>query len=479
MSGDEERFSKDDQVEVVDKLLNELGVDDDMRKDLMDSGRISSDLLKVASSEQVRRRMEIEKSISRLRDSLNLLERNVTQIESSIDRIERDLIPVVLSFLVSLKGNLVNIRNTVIDESKRQAKTNLQATFADTTVRKLVEDKFTPLEQSLSSDMSAPIMEKVREITDGFKDFLKLTVDEMTNLKASVEDFTQRTSTELEFLTKELSMKPKVEVPKEIQEELTTLKRKAEQLQHELDLSLQKLENREAEIIALQTNLAATQLRKDNLEESLESLRKAPTSDPAALTELRQKIKTMEAQEDLLQKEMTSLKQTAQVKDESIANLKSSLAQKELECADYKQKISALESEIGGISTKDGEIDELRARVRALESGDTVRELDRMRAEVDRLKASNDRLANDHTQMKQSKDYTEARLDGYIAVMGSAEKTKAFLILEDNKEISLSELRKSLGVSPAIVTQWADDFVKLGIARLEDDRLILSLESNR
>ncbi len=479
MPGDEERFSKDDQERVVDKLLNDLGVDDDMRKDLVDSGRISSDLLKVASSEQVRRRMEIEKSISRVRDSLNLLERNVTQIESSIDRIERDLIPVVLQFLVSLKGNLVNVRNTVIDQSKRQAKTNLQATFADTTVRKLVEEKFIPLEESLSSDMSAPIMEKVRELTDGFKDFLKLTIDEMTNLKASVEDFTQRTSTELEFLTKELSMKPKVEVPKEVQEQVTELKRKSEKLQHELDLTLQKLENREAEIIALQTNLAATQLRKDSLEESLESLRSAPSIDSTVVVELRQKVKTLEAESEILQKQIAEAQETLRGKDEELTELRSRFAQKELEVEDSKQKVSSLETEIGSFGTRIEELDELRTRVRTLESGDTIRELERMRSEVDRLKASNERLTNDHDEMKKQKEYTEARMEGYFGLMNSAEKTKAFLILEDNKEITLRELGRSLGVSPAIISQWADDFVKLGLAILQDDRLILSIGDSK
>ncbi|MFW9955653.1 MAG: hypothetical protein ACFFD3_13980, partial [Candidatus Thorarchaeota archaeon] len=284
MSDDDEKFSKDDQDSVVNNLLSELGVDRDMRKELVDSGRASSDIMKVASAEQVRRRMEIEKSIERLRDTMNLLERNITQVENSIDRIERDLIPVVLAFLVSLKGNLVNIRNAVIDESRRGAKTNLQSTFVTTTVKPIVEERFSPVEESLSSEMSTPILEKMREITDGFKDVLKLTLDEMSNLKSAIEDFTQRSSTEMEFLTKELSMKPKVETPKDVENKLAELSRKSEELQNELDLSLQKLENREAEIIALQSNLAATKVRNESLEATVESLKAAPVADTALVT---------------------------------------------------------------------------------------------------------------------------------------------------------------------------------------------------
>ncbi len=477
MTGDDEQYSKDDQEKVVDQLLSDLGVDDAMRKELVESGRASSDLLKVASSEQVRRRMEIEKSTERLRDSLNLLERNVTQIENSIDRIERDLIPVILSFLVSLKGSLVNIRNTVIDESKRQAKTHLQATYADTTVRKLVEEKFAPIEESLSSEMSAPIMDKVREIVDGFKAFLNVTMDEMTNLKLIFEDYTQRTGTEIEFLTKEVSMKPKVEVPKEVQQEIEELKRTIEQLQHELDLTMQKVENRDAEIIALQTNLAATKLRNESLEESLEELRLSPTVDSGALVELRQKITVMEAEEDLLRKQLEEAKEVSNQKDEVIAELKARLTMKELAIQDFKQKITALEAELDNVSSKLGEIDELRAQIRTLESGEPMRELERMKAEVARLSAANQRLTNDHNEMKKQKEYAEARIQGYLGLMNSAEKTKAFLILEDNGEITLRELARSLGVSPAIISQWSDDFERLGLAKKVDDRLVLAIGS--
>jgi chromosome segregation ATPase len=476
MSGDEDRFSKGDHDGVIDKLLDELGVDNDMKKELVDSGRVSSDLLKVASAEQVRRRMEIEKSIDRVRDSLNMLERDVAQIENSVDKIERDLVPVVLSFLVSLKGSLVNIRNTVIDQSKRQAKTNLQATFADTTVRSIVQDKFLPVEESLSSEMSAPIMDKIREITDAFKAFLKVAMDEMTNLKETVEDYTQRTSTEMEFLTRELSMKPRIEVPKDVQDEMSALKRNMEEASHELKILDQRLENREAEIIALQTDLAATKLRNDNLEETLTKLRSAPTADVTIVTELRQTIKALEAQQEILERKLAESHAAVDSGGADIAQLKQKLAEKEIEVGDYQQKAARLESEVNSFGEKLEEIDELRARVRTLESGDAMRELERTRSEADRLKASNERLQNDHDDMKSKMEYAEARLNGYLSLMGSTEKTKAFLILEDSKEITLREVARSLGVSPAIMTQWAEDFVRLGLARIVDGtKMVLTI----
>ncbi len=476
MSRDERDLQKDDQESVVDQLLNDLGVDKDMRKELVDSGRVSSDLLKVASAEQVRRRMGIESSIDRLRDSMNLLERNATQVESAIDSIERDLIPVVLSFLVSLKGNLVNVRNSVIDESKKYAKTNLHLNFVNTTLKKVVQDTFIPMEESLSSEMSAPVLEKIREITDSFREVLKLTLDELSTLKARVEDYSQRTSTELEFLTKELSMKPKVEIPKEVETQLSDLTRNRDSLQSELTLTLQKLENREAEILALQTNLASTKARNDGLEEAFESLKSKPIADGAVVSELRQNVRALETEVELLQKRITESDELTSSRDDQIADLREQLAKKDLESKDYREKISRLEVEAAGAQERQVEMDELKARVRSLESGDSMRELERMRSEVDRLTASNSRFVADYNTMKEKMEYTEQRLQGYLGLMESTEKTKAFRILEDSKEITIREIARSLGVSPAIMTQWAEDFVRLGLAWIVDDtKLVLAI----
>ena len=170
---------------VVDELLEELGVDDSLKKELIDSGRLQTDVFMVESAEQVRRRLEIERSAERLRDSLVLLERNMMNVDATIDRVERDLVPVVLSFLVGLKGNLVNIRTTIIGRSKRRAKTNLQAAYVETEVKSIVEEEFEKVEETLTTGMSAPIMEKVKDITDGLKGSMKTTFEEMTTLKTS------------------------------------------------------------------------------------------------------------------------------------------------------------------------------------------------------------------------------------------------------------------------------------------------------
>jgi predicted nucleic acid-binding Zn-ribbon protein len=473
----EEHSEREDRDGVVDKLLTDLGVDNDMRKELMDSGRMSGDVLKVASADQVRRRMEIDKGLERLRDSMNLLERNITQIENAIDRIERDLIPVVLSFLVGLKGDLVNLRTTVIARSKRRAKTNLQAQFVETEVKSIVTDEFSTIEETLTSGMSAPILEKIREITDGFRAVVKLGMDEISTLKAGVDDFSQRTSTELEFLTKELGMKPKVEVPREVAQQLKDLTRKCEELQQQLSLSAQKLENREAEIIALQSNLAATKARNESLEEALETARTTPSVDAEVLGELRQEIRTLETTKAVLDKKLADSDNLLEINEERMAHLREDLAKKELEAEDYRRRATASEEEISKMKDRLLEVDELKARVRSLESGDTMRELERVRSEMERASGSLSRLTNDHAAMKTKLEFTEKKLAGYLGLMQSSEKTKAFLMVEESGELSIKEIGRSLGVSAASVSKWAEDFERLGIARIVDGtKLVLTLK---
>ena len=226
---------------VVDDLLTELGVDDELRQELIDSGRMSSDVMRVESADQVRRRMAIDKSIQRLQDSISLLERNILTVDGSIDRIERDLVPVVLSFLVGLKGNLVTMRSDIVSRSKRAAKTNLQSSFIGTDVKPIVEEEFLKVEESLTTGMSTPILEKVRDVTESLKEAMKITYEELSSLKSNIDDFTQRSITEVEFLASELGMKPRVEVPKEMADKMKAVERRVEELTHELALSTQKV----------------------------------------------------------------------------------------------------------------------------------------------------------------------------------------------------------------------------------------------
>ncbi|MHA1735796.1 MAG: hypothetical protein ACTSV8_05430, partial [Candidatus Thorarchaeota archaeon] len=193
--------------DVVEQLLSELGVDEEMRRELVESGRASEDILKVEPAAQVRRRLDMEKSIERVRQSLSQVERSLMTVDAAIDRIERSLVPVVLSFLVNLKGNLVSLRTTVIGRSKRKAKTNLQETFVESVVKPVAEEEFAKIEETLTSGMSAPIMEKLEEISEDLSTSVRAAQEDLAALKASLDDYTQKTVSEVEFLTKELSLK--------------------------------------------------------------------------------------------------------------------------------------------------------------------------------------------------------------------------------------------------------------------------------
>lgn len=458
---------------VVDDLLTELGVDDEMRQELIESGRMTSDVMRVESADQVRRRMEIDKSIEKLQDSISLLERNMMTIDGSIDRIERDLVPVVLSFLVGLKGNLVAMRGDIVSRSKRAAKTNLQSTFIENDVKPLVEAEFGRVEESLTTGMSTPILEKVRDVTESLKEAMKITYEELTSLKSNIDDFTQRATTEVEFLASELGMKPRVEIPKEVAEKMKAMERRVEELSHELTLSTQKIETRESEIESLRKDNVSFKVINEELEEELATLKAAPQADQEVLVELRQNVKTLEASRDLLTEKVAEEEARANTALQRTKELSDDAAKKDLMIGDLNAQIRKLEDEKTKTADRLAEMEDIRARLRSFESGDKARELERLKADHERAAANLERANADLEETKAKLAHTQETLEGYLDLMDSTEKTKAYLMVEEHGEMSIREIARSLGVAPAIVMKWADEFQALALAWVVDGQKLV------
>jgi len=470
---DKDEFEKADRTGVVDGLLTELGVDDEMRSELIESGRMSSDVMRVESADQVRSRMELDTSIERLRDSLSMLERNILTVDGTIDKIERVLVPVVLSFLVGLKGNLVSMRSDIVSQSKRKAKTNLQSMFIDTVVKQIVEREFIRVEESLTSGMSTPILEKIRDITDEMKGSMEHTLEELSTLKGGVDDYTQRTTTEMEHLSTKVGMKPRIEVPKEVEERLTKFEQEVDRLKTELSLEKQKLENRLKENEELRRNVAELKVRNDDLEDTLMGIKAAPKVDQEVLVELRQKVKSLEASSDVLQEKIKEAEANAQASELKATEYTADISRKEIEIGDLQTKIRQLEEEMGSTGTRLSEMEELRARLRSYESGDKARELERIRTELERTTANLERMTSDFEDVKGKLAHSEETIDGYMGLMDSTEKTKAFLMVEEHGEMAIREIARSLGVAPAIVMKWAEEFQTLGIAWVVDGKTLV------
>jgi len=458
---------------VVDGLLSELGVDDEMRHELVQSGRMSSDVMRVESAAQVRHRLELDESIERLRDSLSLLERNIMTVDGTIDKIERDLVPVVLSFLVGLKGNLVSMRGDIVSRSKRKAKTNLQSMYVDTEVQPIVDEEFIRVEESLTSGMSTPILEKMRDITEGMKESMKLTLNELSTLKGSVDDFTQRATTEVEFLSTELGMKTRVEVPKEIETQIKQLETNLEELKQELNFERKKTETRDLENSELRKSLAELKVRNDDLEDTLMGLQAAPKVDQETLAELRHTLKSLEASNEMLEKKIKELEAFNETTEKKAKDYLGQISKKELEIGELNTKIRQLEDDMGKSGARLDEMEELRARLRSYESGDKARELESTKTELERVSASLTRLTGDFEETKAKLIHTEETLDGYLSLMDSTEKTKAFLMVEEHGEMLIREIARSLGVAPAIVMKWAEEFQTLGIAWVIDGNTLV------
>ena len=464
---------------VVDELLTELGVDNEMRQELIDSGRMSSDVMRVESADQVRRRIEIDKSIEKLQDSIGLLERNIMNVDGSVDRIERDLVPVVLSFLVGLKGNLVSMRGDIVSRSKRAAKTNLQTTYIDNDVKPIVDDEFRKVEDSLTSGMSTPILEKVRDLTETLKEAMKVTYEELSTLKSSIDDFTQRSTTEVEFLYSELGMKPRVEVPKDMADKMKIIERRIEELTQELSIAQQKVQTRESEIGTLRKDNATLKVVNEELEDELATLKATPQTDVEVLSELRQTAKTLEASRDLLQEKATEYEARSITAEQRGKEYSDDIAKKDLQIGDLKTRVRQLEDEKAKTADRLIEMEEIRARLRSYESGDKARELEMLKTEFERTSANLERATTDLTESKTKLEHAQETIEGYLDLMDSTEKTKAFLMVEEHGEMSIREIARSLGVAPAIVMKWAEEFQSLGIAWVVDGQTLVHRDHKR
>ncbi len=464
-----------DERKVVEELLAEMGVDSEKMRELVESGQLPADILKVESADQVRRRLEIERSSERLREALKQLQDKLDDLDTVVDRVERDVVPVILSFLVGLKGNLVSLRSTIIGRSKRLAKTNLQATFVDTEVKRVVEEEFASIEETLTTGMSAPILDKVRELTDVLKESMKALAALLTEVNARVDDYAQRTRTEFDFLTRELSSKPRTELTPEVRETIAALERRVEELESDLTAARQAIENRDSEIERLRAEVSVLREKNEALEDTVATLRAAPTADVAQLAELRQTIKTVETSRDLLARKFEQERKRAEEAEEKARGLSAVIAEKDIEIGDLQTRVKRLEEELETMRARLAEVDDLRARLRSYESGDRARELELAKAELDRVQGSLERLTADHQEVVRRLRAAEEKISAYHRLMQAAEKTKAYLMVEDNKSMTIREIARALGVSPATVTKWAEDFERLGIARVVDGTTLVPM----
>ncbi|MFX1482967.1 MAG: hypothetical protein ACFFCP_07240, partial [Promethearchaeota archaeon] len=311
------------------------------------------------------------------------------------------------------------------------------------------------------------------DVTESLKDAMKLTYEDFTNLKSNIDDFTQRATTEVEFLASELGMKPKVEVPKEVADKMKALERRVEGIVQELALATQKIETRESEIEELRKDNISFKLINEEQEEELAKLKATPQTDQDVLVELRQNIKTLEASRDLLTEKVTEVETRANSADERIKELSNENAKKDIEIGDLKTQVRQLEDEKAKAADRMKEMDDIRARLRSFESGDKARELERLKTDYERATANLDRASSDLSETKAKLAHTQETLEGYLDLMDSTEKTKAYLMVEEHGEMSIREIARSLGVAPAVVMKWADEFQALSLAWVVDGQTLV------
>jgi len=153
------------------------------------------------------------------------------------------------------------------------------------------------------------------------------------------------------------------------------------------------------------------------------------------------------------------------------------LTKREIENEDLRTKVSQLETEIEELKKKTAEMERLRAELQVLKSGEERREAERLRSELERLKASEERIRREFDGLRSRLEDAEKRLEQYSQVMSTSDKTKAFLMIEDTGSMALREIARALGVSPAQVQKWAEDFEAIGVAKVvEGDKVVYAAQ---
>ncbi|MGV9168564.1 MAG: hypothetical protein ACOC38_01340, partial [Promethearchaeia archaeon] len=302
---------------------------------------------------------------------------------------------------------------------------------------------------------------------------MKTTYEEFNALKSSIDDYVQKSSTELEFLSKELTMKPESTVPKEVKNEMKQLRSRIDNLEREIGVAREKLQNRESEIETLKDRLQSMTATKQSLEEHIAEIETAPGEEAEMVADLRQRVKSLEASKDVVERKLEETREQNANLVAQNREYKNKLVERKLEIEELTTQINQLNDALEQMKEKTETVDDLRARIRSFESGDKARELERTKSELERVSASLERLENDYESTKKELVVTSQRLEGYLGLMNRTEKTKAFLMVEEHGEMSLREIARSLGVAPAVVRQWAEEFQEMGIAEMKDDQKLL------
>lgn len=471
---DNESRSPDDH-DAVERILEEMDIEMDPElREALKSGQVKTDVVRVESASSVRRNMEIEKSLESLRESLNLVEHNLMMVDEFIEKIERDIVPVILKFLMTLKGDMVALKESVIGRSRRRTKTNLQLMFIEKDVTPIVEEEFGKVEGKLTTDMSEPILHKIRDIVEGIKSVLQNAFQEMAILKSAVDDYTQRSSSEIEYLQTELVRKPMPETTSQLIEKLDQMERRVAELERDLTMAHEKLKNREIEIAGLQDQLAVANGRVSELEATIAKLRAEPVIDMTQIAELRQQIKALETTRDLLEEKVAAAQAETEEALKVGADLRAEIAARDLKIKDLDAKIRQMAAELEHDKERLADLEQLRAKLRSYESGDQAREALRIKTELARISAAHERLVRDHEITKRELAQAKRTIENYVKLMNVTEKTQAYLTVADVGEMTIRELARFVGVSPAVVMKWAEDYERLGLAKIVDDKIVIT-----
>jgi len=463
---DDEPLETDEKM--ISDLLDELEVPEDLKAEIK-TGKIKQKFIKTESVDVARYKLDLDKASGKLRSSPEPyldISKNLNKLS---EHLEVDIVPVLLKFYVTLKGELSVVKESILTRAKSRAKMSLIKMFIDKDLSYIIDDEFSNIESKSGSEVLEPVLNQVRDVADKLKKYDREIRNNVAEQQRTIEAYIGTVLSVVDDISKLVENIDVVELQKQLRERDGII----EALRTELSTKNMQLKAREKEIENLKARINELQARVDELEENMAS---GEAITPGYVSELREKVRALEASRSLLMSKYEDALKHIEESESEIKELSDALAHKKIELEDALYRIRSLESEIEELRKRLAKVTELEDEIKKLKSRDLTHLLELKEQDLNVMKIQLERATKERDEYKQELDELKARMEKLDLLIERDAKTMAYKVLEKQKQSTIRDLARPLGVSPSTVRTWMNEFQTLGLVKYIDDNTVEIIE---
>ncbi len=463
---DEDPLETDEKM--ISELLDELDVPEDLRSELK-SGKITPKIIKTENVGVARYKLELDSASGKLRSSPNNYLEISKQLNKLSEHLEVDIVPILLKFYVTLKGELSVAKESILTRARSRAKMSLIKMFIDKDLAYIIDDEFSNIESKSGSEVLEPVLNQVRDVADKLKKSDREIRNNVAEQQRIIEAYIGIVLSVVDDISKLVENTDVVELQKQLREREGVI----EALRSEISAKNMQLKAREEEIEKLKAHVNELQARIDDLEKTLTS---GEAITPGYVSELREKVRALEASRSLLMSKYEDALKHIEESETEIKELSDALAQKKIELEDSVYRIRSLEKEIEELRNRLSKVTDLEEEIKRLKSRDLTHLLELKEQDLNVMKIQLERASKERDEYKQELDEVKARLERLDLLIERDAKTMSYKVLEKQKRSTIRDLARPLGVSPSTVRIWMNEFQSLGLVKFIDDNTVEIIE---